>query len=120
MGSIKRVNEVASNDSLIRKYRSVYKRVLLLNPQDLNHLERRRQQRAISEEMIDIALCYGYRKRIRGAITFTLTDKSLKGSPYERYMDSLRGLKVVTQIEGKEVYLQTCYWSWSIKNKKRI
>lgn len=118
MGDVKKINEIAATDDKVRdmsRRQSLQTRNL-----DLNHVERRRQQRAISEEMICIAICYGYKKRIRGANTFTLTDKTLRGSPYEKYTDALRGLRVVGHSNGYYIRIQTCYWSWDIKNRKRI
>jgi len=64
---------------------------------DWNHLQRRQQQRAIDNTMIQITLLYGFKKFHKGATTYTLNDRSLKRTRYAKYIDILRGLKVVCE-----------------------
>jgi hypothetical protein len=111
---------LVESDLLIKEKLSKLTLEIKRSEWDEDHYERRLQQRAISVPMIEIALTYGWKKRIRGANTFTLTDRTIKDSPYIKYMDELRGLRVVTYIEGNTINIQTCYWEWAIKNRKRI
>lgn len=87
----------------------------IASDKDPNHVERRQQQRAISLEMIKICLIYGSHRWIHGALTYTITDRSLQGTRYEKHIDTLRGLRVVTYGEGK---VKTTYWYQIIKRKK--
>ncbi len=82
---------------------------------DPNHVERRQQQRAISNEMIAICLMYGHHRWIHGALTYTITDRSLEKTNYARFIDSLRGLRVVTYGEGK---VKTTYWCHEVIKRK--
>lgn len=87
------------------------------NPKDFNHLERRQQQRAISLPMIKIALVYGSRQFSYGALTYTLTDKNLQKTPYQRFTDVLRGLRVVCVHGLPNPEIMTAYWHEKTKRK---
>lgn len=88
---------------------------------DPNHVERRHQQRAISEVMVQICLLYGAKKWIHGALTYTLSDRSLFNTPYYRHIELLRGLRVVC-LEGDnysdQFYILTVCWFFEFKKKK--
>lgn len=95
---------------------------VLRKDNDPTHFERRQQQRAISEELISLCLAYGEKKRIRGALTFTILDKNIKRTPYEKYLSDIRGLRVVlnklADEEGvSELGIHTVYWVDSVRKK---
>ncbi|NET29028.1 MAG: hypothetical protein F6K01_27925 [Okeania sp. SIO1I7] len=87
------------------------------NPKDSNHLERRQQQRAISLPMMKVAIIYGNRQFSYGAVTYTLTDKNLCRTPYKRFIDVLRGLRVVCVDGFPEPKIMTAYWHNKTKRK---
>lgn len=86
---------------------------------DLNHLQRRQQQRAISNSMIQVALTYGCKGFSRGALIFTLNDRNLKGTPYYKYIDVLRGLRVVCLAGPPNPQILTAYWHEKTKRHVR-
>lgn len=88
------------------------------NPKDANHLERRQQQRGITNPMIEVALIYGKRQFSHGALTFTITDRRLKNTPYKRFIDALRGLRVVCLDGPPNPKVMTAYWHE--KTKRRV
>ena len=87
--------------------------------QDKNHLERRKQQRAINEAMIKVALLYGRRHFHKGATVFTLNDRSLKDTPYSKFTDALRGLRVVCFGGLPNPKILTTYWHRDTKRRVR-
>ncbi|MGB3692690.1 MAG: hypothetical protein WA865_03235 [Spirulinaceae cyanobacterium] len=86
--------------------------------QDKNHLQRRKQQRAIDEAMIKVALLYGRKHFHKGATVFTLNDRSLRYTPYSRFTDALRGLRVVCFGGLPNPRILTTYWH--LDTKKRV
>ncbi|MGB3491995.1 MAG: hypothetical protein WBA57_04665 [Elainellaceae cyanobacterium] len=86
---------------------------------DCNHVQRRKQQRAIGDSMILVALGYGNRFYARGALHFKLGDRHLRGTPYARFTDALRGLTVVCQSREPHPAILTTYWDWDIKRRAR-
>lgn len=90
---------------------------------DPYHVERRFQQRAINETMTIICLKYGIKKWIHGALTYTITDRALLHTTYYKYIDSLRGLRVVcletTPYNDEAFYVLTVYW-YSVFRKKKL
>ncbi|MDJ0555670.1 MAG: DUF4258 domain-containing protein [Microcoleaceae cyanobacterium MO_207.B10] len=106
---------VLQNDLNIEKLGSIS---AVHNPKDTNHLERRQQQRAISLAMIKVALVYGRRQFSYGALTYTLTDKDLLRTPYQRFTDVLRGLRVVCVNGLPNPKIMTAYWH--NKTKRRV
>ena len=92
--------------------------LLFNNHQDPAHLQRRKQQRAISDDMLQLAVAYGTQRNFnQGAIAFTLTDRSLHKTAYRKFVDRLRGLTVICHrtLQGYEVH--TAYWDYKIKSK---
>ena len=87
---------------------------------DLNHLQRRQQQRAISNDMIRVAIAYG-QKRFdhHGAIVYTLSDRLLKHSPYSKFTDTLRGLQVICLQSLNNYQILTTYWNFETKRRVR-
>lgn len=85
---------------------------------DINHLIRRQQQRAINDVMIKIALLYGQKQFRYGAMLFTLNDKILRNTPYSKFTDVLRGLRVVCVNGLPNPQILTVYWN--IETKHRV
>jgi hypothetical protein len=86
---------------------------------DTNHLQRRQQQRAISNAMIQVALMYGHKGFSRGATLYTLNDRSLRETPYYKYIDVLRGLTVVCLAGPPNPEIITAYWNEKTKRRVR-
>ncbi len=86
---------------------------------DSNHVQRRQQQRAISNAMIQVALMYGRKHYYKGAVIYTLTDRILRQTPYFRFTDTLRGLCVVCQNQRPDFQLLTAYWHEETKRRVR-
>ncbi|NEO57862.1 MAG: hypothetical protein F6K54_35310 [Okeania sp. SIO3B5] len=105
---------VLQNDKNIQKLGCIS---AVHNPKDSNHLERRQQQRAISLSMMKVAIIYGNRQFSYGAVTYTLTDKNLRITPYKRFIDVLRGLRVVCVQGFPEPKIMTAYWHNKTKRK---
>ena len=108
------LNLLLQNDLNIQKLGCI---TAVHNPKDTNHLERRQQQRAISLPMIKVALVYGSRQFSYGALTYTLTDKDLRKTPYQRFTDVLRGLRVVCVNGLPDPKIMTAYWHDKTKRK---
>ncbi len=85
---------------------------------DENHTQRRMQQRAINVNMIRVALAYGKYQFHSNAPTWTLLDKCLRNTMYERAIDHLRGLRIIAPIDKEEEFLSitTVYWDFKLAN----
>jgi hypothetical protein len=83
------------------------------------HSKQRKQQRAINDDMIKIALTYGRKEYSEGALRYTLTDRSLNHTPYAKLMDALRGLRVVCSQEFPTPEIITAYWHNETKQRVR-
>ena len=83
------------------------------------HVERRQQQRAISDELTQVALAYGTAKWDRGSKIKTLNDRNLKKTVYQKYISKLRGLSVVYKEEDSIYHLTTVCWNYNVKSKVR-
>jgi len=91
---------------------------VLQKSNDPDHYERRKQQRAITEQMVTLCLSYGEKKRIRGALTYTILDKNLKDTRYQKYLSELRGLRVVlNKLNEDSLGIHTVYWVDSVRKK---
>lgn len=109
---------IATDDKIV----SIAHYSILRKDNDPDHYERRQQQRAISEEMVSLCLTYGEKKRIRGALTYTILDKNLKSTKYSKYLSELRGLRVVLNnlkesMESSKIGIHTVYWVDEVKKK---
>lgn len=91
----------------------------VINEKDPLHVERKQQQRAINDDMILIALFYGSKKRTYQDLAYTITDRSLRGTPYEKYMCKLRGLTVIGNWIETKFYIRTSFWNFVVKQRKR-
>jgi hypothetical protein len=108
---MKKLKGIVKNDPRINKLKRV---VPCVYDKDPNHLQRRMQSKAISLEMIKIALGYGVSHRHSNTKVYRLGDRHLKDSCYEKFVDKLRGLKVVTLETPEEFKVISAYWlnSW--------
>jgi hypothetical protein len=84
---------------------------------DSNHFSRRLQQRAINWDMIRVAIAYGSFRYHSHAQTWTLLDKNLQFTPYERFIDKLRGLRIIaTNYSATDTLkLSTAYWTYDLR-----
>lgn len=89
------------------------------NEKDPLHVERKQQQRAIDNNMILIALHYGRKQRTYQDISYTIVDRSLKGTEYEKFLSKLRGLTIIGRWDGTKFNLITSYWNFLVKSRKR-
>lgn len=83
------------------------------------HSKQRKQQRAINDDMIKIALTYGREEYSYGELRYTLTDRSLSHTPYAKVMDALRGLRVVCSQDSPTPEIITTYWHNETKQRVR-
>jgi hypothetical protein len=117
MNTHKQIQQIAATDKRLNQaiaYTPIRK------SKDLNHLERRQQQRAITNDMIRVAIAYGQERfDHRGAIIYTLSDRKLKCSPYSRFTDALRGLQVICLQESPDIQILTTYWNFDTKRRVR-
>jgi hypothetical protein len=94
------------------------------NSKDDFHVIRKQQQRAISNNMILIALNYGVKNRSFQDMTYTITDRCLINTKYEKHLSKLRGLTIVgnwdkTQVDNNSFIIITCFWNYKVKSRKR-
>jgi hypothetical protein len=117
MNTHKQIQQIAATDDLLDQaiaYTPICK------SKDLNHLERRQQQRAISNDMIRVAIAYGQQRFDRhGAIIYILSDRKLQCSPYAKFTDALRGLQVICLHNSPDIQILTTYWNFDTKRRIR-
>lgn len=115
------MNCLGQLDTLIASDTKINRIILhtISNEKDLLHVERKQQQRAITNSMIFIALTYGRKERSFQDLSYKILDRSLLHTEYEKYLDKLRGLTVIGNWQENEFYIITCYWDFIIKNRKR-
>jgi hypothetical protein len=84
---------------------------------DSNHFSRRLQQRAINWDMIRVAIAYGSFQHYDRTQIWTLLDKNLQFTPYERFMDKLRGLRIIANSYAGDDSLRpiTAYWKYDLR-----
>ncbi|MFM7602859.1 MAG: hypothetical protein ACKO7R_16950 [Pseudanabaena sp.] len=118
MNTHKQIQQIAATDELLDQAIAI---TPIRKPKDRNHLQRRQQQRAITNEMMQIAIAYGQQRSDRhGAIVYTLGDRQLKTSPYAKFTDTLRGLQVICLQDLQTLQILTTYWNFDSKRKARI
>jgi hypothetical protein len=85
--------------------------------EDSNHFMRRLQQRAISWNMIELAIAYGNFQYYSKALTWTLLDKNLQWTPYRKFVDKLRGLRIIANYRSSQnsIKLSTAYWAYDLR-----
>ncbi|HEY9828749.1 MAG TPA: DUF4258 domain-containing protein [Stenomitos sp.] len=112
MGFAQQIREILDQDS---NGSSVPTYVLSGTAADPTHTRRRMQQRAIAAEMIQVALLYGKCEHYCHATTYTLLDKCLKNTPYQKFLDKLRGLRVIAQQCPNGLEVTSVYWAWDLR-----
>ena len=86
---------------------------------DQIHVQKRKQQRAITDEMIKIALIYGLKSWTYGKVKYVLTDRCLKSTLYYPFLDKLRGLTVIGDRQfNSECSILTTYWDTQVRSRK--
>lgn len=112
------VKELIATDTKI-KVKDFY---VVVNEKDPNHLERKQQQRAISNDYILIAINYGVKSYTYNDIAYTITDRCLIGTIYEDLIEYLRGVRVVGYWGDNKTrfYVRTALWSFEVKTRKRF
>lgn len=116
MDANREIGNLVARDRQINKIGNL---VAVHRQKDINHLERRQQQRAISTAMIKVAVMYGKKGFSRGAIVFTLNDRILKWTPYYKFIDVLRGLRVVCLSAPPNPEVLTAYWHEETRRRAR-
>lgn len=116
MDANREIGKLVAKDSQIHKIGNL---IAVHRHKDLNHLQRRQQQRAISTAMIKVAVIYGKKGFSRGAIIFTLNDKILRWTPYYKFIDVLRGLRVVCLSAPPNPEVLTAYWHEETRRRAR-
>jgi hypothetical protein len=116
MGTKKQLTLIVESDTNKKKIGTI--RIAPRN-KDRNHLQRRQQQRAINNAMIQVALMYGRKRFHKGALIFTLNDRTLRQSPYAQFTDVLRGLTVVCLNGLPNPQILTVYWHNDTKDRVR-
>ncbi|MEH2316919.1 DUF4258 domain-containing protein [Nostoc sp.] len=116
MNTHKKLNQIFQSDENKNKLGTLKVKI---NPKDHNHTERRQQQRAINETMMNIALLYGEKDFHCRDIRFTLLDKNLRNTVYAPFIDELRGLRVICKIGLPTPEIITVYWHNKTKRKVR-
>lgn len=117
MNTHKKLNQIFQSD--VNKYKIItieYK----IRLHDFDHTQRRKQQRAINETMMKIALLYGEKDFHCNDIRVTILDKNLRNTIYANFIDELRGLRVVWKGELHKPEIITVCWNFKIKRKVRI
>ena len=117
MNTHKQIQQIAANDDLLA---SKVDFTPICKAKDLNHLQRRQQQRAITNDMIQIAIAYGQeRYDQRGATIYTLRDRQLKYSPYAKFTNALRGLQVICVLGQPMLRVITTCWHFETKKSTK-
>lgn len=81
------------------------------------HAEERMHQRCIHDEDIAIALWLGEASHSYGDVVYTLTDRCLRGTRWERKADRLRGLAVVLTDDG---WVRTVMWNDRVRHRAGV
>lgn len=110
----KQLSQLINSDDIIKTLPQIE---IFYCTKDHNHFNRRLQQRAINWDMIKLAIAYGKFKYHSQAKTWTLLDKSLKYTLYERFIDRLRGLRIIAANYSTDdtLKLSTAYWAYDLR-----
>lgn len=110
----KELSQLINSDDIIK---TLPKIEIFSCAKDHNHFNRPLQQRAINWDMIKLAIAYGKFQYHSGATTWTLLDKSLKYTPYARFIDKLRGLRIIAANYSYDdtLKLSTAYWTYDLR-----
>lgn len=115
MNNNQEIENILKDDLLIINKQLEY----FISEKDSTHVIRKQQQRGINTNMILIALNYGYKKRSYQNWSYTLRDKDLLNSKYEKYLSKLRGLTIIGDWKDEVFIIITCFWDYTIKSRKR-
>lgn len=66
---------------------------------------------------VDIALQHGEARWSRGDRVHVLTDRTLRGTPWEDQADRLRGLTVVVTVDGT---VRTVKWDFKVRSRPGV
>ncbi|ACB51537.1 hypothetical protein cce_2187 [Crocosphaera subtropica ATCC 51142] len=110
----KQLSQLIRSDELIDNLPPID---IFSSAKDHNHLERRLQQRAINWDMIKLTIAYGKFQYYSQAKTWTLLDKNLKYTPYQKFIDKLRGLRIIAAnyASDSSLRLSTAYWTYDLR-----
>ncbi len=109
MNTHKQIHQIAANDRKLDRVLDLVPAPLFM---DTNHLQRRQQQRAISTDMIKIAVVYGQKRHDnRGGVIYMLGDRMLNNTPYAHFIDCMRGLCVVCKADSYSAF--TAFWRYT-------
>ncbi len=78
------------------------------------HSTARSRQRGIDQETIELVLAYGHRRHCHGDVVFEIRDRSLRGTPYARLADRLRGATVILTPDGA---VRTVMWDHRLRGR---
>jgi hypothetical protein len=112
MNTQKQLNQIFQSDENKYKVGSLKQKVIFQDPE---HTQRRKQQRAINETMMKIALLYGEKDFHGNDIRVTILDKNLRNTIYAKFIDKLRGLRVIWKGELNNPEIITVYWDFKTK-----
>jgi hypothetical protein len=110
----KQLNQLVSCDRTINNLPQIKIHSL---SKDRNHFSRRLQQRAINWDMVKLAIAYGRLEHFSQAYTWTLLDRNLLHTPYAKFIDKLRGLRIIATRHSDDctIRLSTAYWAYSLR-----
>ncbi|MEM7712402.1 MAG: DUF4258 domain-containing protein [Cyanobacteria bacterium P01_A01_bin.68] len=110
----KQLHQLINSDDIIKTLPQIE---IFYSTKDHNHLNRRLQQRAINWDMIKLAIAYGKFQYHSHAKTWMLLDKSLQYTLYEKFIDRLRGLRIIAAnyYEDGTIKLSTAYWAYDLR-----
>lgn len=83
-------------------------------PTMTDHSRIRSQQRSIDDQVVELVLRYGHRRHSHGDMVYELRDRSLRGTPFEREADRLRGASVVLTSDGM---VRTVMWDYRLRRR---
>lgn len=78
------------------------------------HSSVRSRQRGIGQDLIELVLAYGHRRHCHGDVVFEMRDRSLRGTPYARLADRLRGATVILTQDGA---VRTVMWDHRLRSR---
>ena len=83
-------------------------------PRMTDHSRIRSQQRSIDDQVVELVLRYGHRRYSHGDMVYELRDRNLRGTPFEREADRLRGAAVVLTSDGA---VRTVMWDYRLRRR---
>lgn len=110
----RKISQLMTDDDIINSLPTV---TIICPAKDRNHFNRRLQQRAISWDMVKLAIAYGKFQYHSRAKTWTLLDRNLISTPYAKFIDKLRGLRIIAEnyTSDDSLSLLTAYWAYDLR-----